>query len=38
METLAKSFGAKSVLLDFSKSQMVERSVTDASPQQMAEA
>lgn len=38
IETLAKSFGAKSVLLDFSKSQMVERSVTDASPQQMAEA
>ncbi len=38
METLAKSFGAKSVLLDFSKSKMVERSVTDASPQQMAEA
>ena len=38
METLAKSFGAKSVLLDFSKSKMVERSVTDASPQQIAEA
>jgi hypothetical protein len=38
METLAKSFGAKSVLLDFSKSKMVERSVTDASPQQVAEA
>ncbi|NIS59742.1 MAG: DUF4230 domain-containing protein [Proteobacteria bacterium] len=38
METLAKSFGAKSVLLDFSKSQMVERSVTDVSPRQMAEA
>jgi hypothetical protein len=38
IETLAKSFGAKSVLLDFSKSKMVERSVTDASPQQMAQA
>ncbi len=38
METLAKSFGAKSVLLDFSKSKMVERSVTDVSPQQVAEA
>jgi hypothetical protein len=38
METLAKSFGAKSVLLDFSKSKMVERSVTDVSPQQIAEA
>jgi len=38
IETLAKSFGAKSVLLDFSTSKMVERSVTDASPQQIAEA
>ena len=38
METLARSFGAKSVLLDFSKSKMVERSVTDASPQRIAEA
>jgi hypothetical protein len=38
METLAKSFGAKSVMLDFSKSKMVERSVTDVSPQQIAEA
>jgi hypothetical protein len=38
METLAKSFGAKSVLLDFSKSKMVERSVRDESPQQVAEA
>ena len=38
METLAKSFGAKSVQLDFSKSEMVERSVTDVSPQQVAEA
>jgi len=38
METLAKSFGAKSVLLDFSKSKMVERSVTDESPQQVAQA
>ena len=38
METLAKSFGVKSVVLDFSKSKMVERSVTDASPQQIAEA
>lgn len=38
METLAKSFGAKSVLLDFSTSKMVERSVTDVSPQQIAEA
>jgi len=40
METLAKSFGAKSVLLDFSKSKMVERSVRDVSPppQQVAEA
>jgi hypothetical protein len=38
VETLAKSFAAKSVLLDFSKSKMVERSVTDASPQQVAEA
>jgi len=38
METLAKSFGVKSVLLDFSKSKMIERSVTDASPQQIAEA
>lgn len=38
METLAKSFGVKSVLLDFSKSKMVERSVTDVSPQQVAEA
>jgi len=38
METLAKSFGAKSVMLDFSKSKMVERSVTDVSPQQITEA
>jgi hypothetical protein len=40
METLAKSFGAKSVLIDFSKSKMVERSVRDVSPppQQVAEA
>ena len=38
MVTLAKSFGAESVLLDFSKSKMVERSVTDVSPQQIAEA
>lgn len=38
IETLAKSFGAKSVLLDFSKSEMVERSVTDVSPRQVAEA
>jgi hypothetical protein len=38
METLGKSFGAKSVVLDFSKSKMVERSVTDVSPQQIAEA
>jgi hypothetical protein len=38
METLAKSFGATSVVLDFSKSKMVERSVTDVSPQQVAEA
>ncbi len=38
METLAKSFGAKSVVLDFSKSKMVERSVTDESPQQVAQA
>jgi len=34
MEMLAKSFGAKSVMLDFSKSQLVQRSVTDYSPQQ----
>ena len=38
METLAKSFGVKSVLLDFSKSKMIERSVTDVSPQQIVEA
>jgi hypothetical protein len=38
METLAKSFGAKSVLLDFSKSKMVERSVIDESPRQVAQA
>jgi hypothetical protein len=38
METLAKSFGAKSVLLDFSKSKMVEKSVTDVSAREVAEA
>lgn len=38
METLAKSFGAKSVLLDFSRSKMVERSVIDESPRQVAQA
>jgi len=37
-EMIAKSFGAKSVLLDFSKSQLIERSITDISPQAVAEA
>jgi len=36
METLAASFGAKSVLLDFSKSQLSERGVTDLTQQQLA--
>jgi len=36
-EMIAKSFGAKSVLLDFSKSQLIERSITDISPQAVAE-
>jgi hypothetical protein len=33
MEMLARSFGAKSVVLDFSKSQLLERGVTDVSDQ-----
>jgi len=37
METLAVSFGAKSVLLDFSKSQLSEREVTDLTQQQLVE-
>jgi len=37
METLAASFGAKSVLLDFSKSQLSERGITDLTQQQLAE-
>jgi F0F1-type ATP synthase membrane subunit b/b' len=31
MEMLAKSFGAKSVVLDFSKSQPLVKGITDAS-------
>ena len=38
MEMLAKSFGAKSVSLDFSRSELVEKSVTDVTPQQIDEA
>jgi len=37
MEMLAKSFGAKAVSLDFSKSELLERSVTDVSPKQLSE-
>ena len=37
METLAASFGATSVLLDFSKSLLSERGVTDLTQQQLAE-
>ncbi len=37
MVTLAASFGAKSVLLDFSKSQLSEREVTDLTQQQLVE-
>jgi hypothetical protein len=36
MEMLAKSFGAKFVILDFSKAKVVQRSVTDTSSQQAA--
>jgi hypothetical protein len=38
MEMLAKSFGAKSVVLDFSKSQPLEKGITDASERQAAAA
>ncbi len=38
MEMLAKSFGAKSVTLDFSKSRLLEKGVTDLSRAQTAEA
>ena len=31
MEMLAKSFGAESVVLDFSESQLLEKEVTDLS-------
>jgi len=37
MEMLAKSFGAKAVSLDFRKSELLERSVTDVSPKQLSE-
>ena len=37
MEMLAKSFGAKSVSLDFSKSRLLEKGVTDLSQVQTAE-
>jgi len=37
MEMLAKSFGAKAVSLDFSKSELLERSVVDVSPKQLSE-
>ena len=33
MEMLAKSFGAESVVLDFSESQLMEKEVTDLSRQ-----
>ena len=38
MEMLAKSFGAKSVVLDFSKSQPLEKGITDGSERQAAAA
>lgn len=38
MEMLAKSFGAESVSLDFSRSKLVEESVTDVAEQQVAQA
>jgi hypothetical protein len=37
MATLAASFGATSVLLDFSKSLLSEREVTDLTQQQITE-
>ena len=37
MEMLAKSFGAKSVSLDFSKSRLLEKGVTDFSQAQAAD-
>jgi hypothetical protein len=36
METLAASFGAKSVMLDFSKSQLSEKGITDLTQKQPA--
>jgi len=38
MEMLAKSFGARSVVLDFSKSQPLDKGMTDASEQHAAAA
>jgi hypothetical protein len=38
MEMLAKSFGAESVSLDFSRSELVEESVTEVAEQQVAQA
>lgn len=37
MEMLAKGFGAKSVSLDFSRSELVEESVTEVAEQQVAQ-
>jgi len=37
VEMLAKSFGAKSVLIDFSKSPLLEKGITDLSKQQILE-
>jgi hypothetical protein len=37
MEMLSKSFGAKSVVIDFSKSQLLEKGISDASGQAFAQ-